>query len=238
VAPDGQATRVTYGLLNLTHRDGSADPKPLEPGRRYRVSVKLNGMAQEFPAGHRIRLSLSTSYFPLVWPAPELATLTVTTGESRLSLPVRPRRDAEDSALPAFGEPEGAESSAVTRVEPGEHHWRTSRDLETGVTTLEIKDDQGELFVEDTGTTMRSATTEWFSFQGNDVESARGETQTVRYLGRGDWQTEVRTRTVLTSTPDEFVITAQLDAYESDEIHGKRRVYSENWNREIPRLLV
>ncbi|NMD94270.1 CocE/NonD family hydrolase [Rhodococcus sp. BL-253-APC-6A1W] len=238
VAPDGQATRVTYGLLNLTHRDGSADPQPLEPGRKYRVRVKLNGMAQEFPAGHRIRLSLSTSYFPLVWPAPELATLTVTTGESRLSLPVRPRRDAEDSALPAFGEPEGAESSAVTRVEPGEHHWRTSRDLETGVTTLEIKDDQGELFVEDTGTTMRSATTEWFSFQGNDVESARGETQTVRYLGRGDWQTEVRTRTVLTSTPDEFVITAQLDAYESDEIHGKRRVYSENWNREIPRLLV
>ncbi|MBM7459893.1 CocE/NonD family hydrolase [Rhodococcus coprophilus] len=238
VAPDGQATRVTYGLLNLTHRDGSADPQPLEPGRRYRVRVKLNGMAQEFPAGHRIRLSLSTSYFPLVWPAPELATLTVTTGESRLRLPVRPPRDAEDAALPAFGEPEGAESSAVTLVEPGEHHWRTSRDLETGVTTLEIKDDRGESFVEDTGTTMRNATTEWFGFQGNDVESARGETRTVRYLGRGDWQTEVQTRTVLTSTPEDFVITAQLDAYEIDEIHGKRRVYSENWNREIPRLLV
>ncbi len=238
VAPDGQATRVTYGLLNLTHRDGSAEPKPLEPGRRYRVRVKLNGMAQEFPAGHRIRLSLSTSYFPLVWPAPELATLTVTTGESRLSLPVRPRRDADDAALPAFGEPEGAESSVVTVVEPGEHHWRTSRDLETGVTTLEIKDDRGEMLVEDTGTTMRNATTEWFGFQGNDVESVRGETQTVRYLGRGDWQTEVHTRTVLTSTPEDFVITAQLDAYEIDEIHGKRRVYSENWNREVPRQLV
>jgi predicted acyl esterase len=34
VAPDGRATRVTYGLLNLTHRDGHDEPAPLEPGRR------------------------------------------------------------------------------------------------------------------------------------------------------------------------------------------------------------
>ncbi|MEE2031812.1 CocE/NonD family hydrolase [Rhodococcus chondri] len=238
VAPDGQATRVTYGLLNLTHRDGSSDPQPLEPGRKYRVRVKLNGMAQEFPAGHRIRLSLSTSYFPLVWPAPEAATLTVTTGESCLTLPVRPRRDTEDAALLEFGEPEGAQPPSVTQLDTGEHHWRTTRDLETAVTTLEIKDDQGEFVIDDTGTAMRRATTEWFSFRGNDADSARGETQTVRYLGRDDWQTEVETRTVLTSTPEEFVVTAQLDAYEIHDVHGKRRVYSENWNRGIPRRLV
>lgn len=37
VAPDGRATRVTYGLLNLTHRDGHDEPEPLEPGKPYRV---------------------------------------------------------------------------------------------------------------------------------------------------------------------------------------------------------
>ncbi|MFD6895974.1 CocE/NonD family hydrolase [Rhodococcus sp. NPDC060086] len=239
VAPDGQATRVTYGLLNLTHRDGSADPQPLEPGRRYEVRVKLNGMAHEFPIGHRIRLSISTSYFPLVWPSPEATTLTVTTGSSRVMLPVRPRRDADDAGLRPFGEPEAAEPLSVTQIETGEHHWRTTRDLETAVTTLEIKDDQGEFVIDETGTVLRRATTEWFSFQGNDVESARGETQTVRYIGRGDWQTEVRTRTVLTSTPEDFVITAQLDAYEFDRFHDtSRRIHSENWNRTIPRRLV
>src|SRR5690606_23596646 len=31
----GEATRVTYGVLNLTHRDGSSDPRPLEPGQVY-----------------------------------------------------------------------------------------------------------------------------------------------------------------------------------------------------------
>jgi putative CocE/NonD family hydrolase len=92
VAPNGEATRVTYGLLNLTHRDGSADPQPLEPGKRYTVEVPLNGIAQVFPAGHRLRLSISTSYWPLAWPSPERATVTVHTAGSRLTVPSRPRR--------------------------------------------------------------------------------------------------------------------------------------------------
>ena len=33
VLPDGAATRISYGLLNLTHRDGHEDLKPLEPGK-------------------------------------------------------------------------------------------------------------------------------------------------------------------------------------------------------------
>ena len=35
VAPGGASTRVTYGLLNLTHRDNHEHPRPLEPGKRY-----------------------------------------------------------------------------------------------------------------------------------------------------------------------------------------------------------
>ncbi|MFW5824304.1 MAG: CocE/NonD family hydrolase, partial [Marinobacter sp.] len=33
VAPSGEATRITYGLLNLTHRDSDEEPSPLEPDR-------------------------------------------------------------------------------------------------------------------------------------------------------------------------------------------------------------
>ena len=43
---------------------------------------------------------------------------------------------------------------------------------------------------------------------------------------------------VLTSTPEEFLISAQLDAYELDPARGDPRVYSENWQRSIPRDLV
>jgi putative CocE/NonD family hydrolase len=237
VGPSGEATRVTYGILNLTHRDGSGNPQPLEPGRKYRVSIPLNGIAQSFPAGHRLRLSVSTSYWPLAWPSPEAATVTLTTGSSQLLLPVRPPRD-EDAQLRAFGEPETAEPLAVTETDPGEHHWRVSRDLATNVSVLEIANDQGAFVIEETGSHIRRATHEWYSFRWNDVNSVRGETRTLRQIRRGDWGAEVSTRTVLTSTPTEFQIDAQLDAYELDDQRGNPRVYSQNWHRAIPRDLV
>lgn len=236
VAPTGEATRVTYGLLNLTHRDGSENPAPLEPGRRYRVRLLLNGMAHAFPAGHRLRLSISNSYFPLAWPSPTPSEVTVFTGGS-LTIPVRPPRE-EDSLLREFGAPEAAPELAVTQLESGEHHWRTTRDLASGVSTLDILDDQGAFRIDETGTVVRRRTQEWFSFRGNDVNSARGETRTLRRYERDDWRTEVHTRTVLTSTPEEFVINAELDAFELDDDHGDRRVHSQSWQRRIPRDLV
>jgi putative CocE/NonD family hydrolase len=236
VAPNGEATRVTYGLLNLTHRDSSEKPEALDPGRRYRVRIELNGMGHVFPAGHRLRLSLSTSYFPLAWPSPTPAEVTVYTGGG-LHLPVRPPRP-EDAHLREFGEPEAAPELGITLLQPGEHHWRTTRDLATGVSTLDILDDQGSFRIDETGTVIRRRTQEWFSFGGNDPNSVRGETQTLRRYERDDWRTEVRTRTILTSTPEEFVINAELDAFELDDDHGDRRVHSESWQRRIPRDLV
>ncbi|MDI3331620.1 MAG: CocE/NonD family hydrolase [Micrococcus sp.] len=237
VGLNGEATRVTYGILNLTHRDGSEEPQPLEPGRKYRVTIPLNGIAQSFPAGHRLRLSVSTSYWPLVWPSPEAATVTVTTGSSELILPVRPPRQ-EDALLRPFGEPETAEPLEITQTDPGEHHWRVTRDLATNVSVLEVANDQGAFVIEETGSHVRQATHEWYSFRWNDVNSVRGETRTLRQIRRGDWGVEVSTRTVLTSTPTEFQIDAQLDAYELDDQRGNPRVYSQNWHRAIPRDLV
>ncbi len=106
------------------------------------------------------------------------------------------------------------------------------------MSTLDILDDQGSFRIDETGTVIRRRTQEWFSFGGNDPNSVRGETQTLRRYERDDWRTEVRTRTILTSTPEEFVINAELDAVELDDDHGDRRVHSESWQRRIPRDLV
>ena len=35
VAPDGASRLVSWGLLNLTHRNGHEHPEPLEPGKIY-----------------------------------------------------------------------------------------------------------------------------------------------------------------------------------------------------------
>ena len=70
----GKSWLVSYGLLNLTHRDGHEDPDPLSPGHFYDVKVKLNFAAHRFAKGNRIRVAISESLWPLVWPSPEPVT--------------------------------------------------------------------------------------------------------------------------------------------------------------------
>ncbi|WP_026186244.1 CocE/NonD family hydrolase [Thioalkalivibrio thiocyanodenitrificans] len=233
VAPDDKATRITYGLLNLTHRDSSESPQPLEPGGTYRVRVKLNDVAQTFPAGHRVRLSVSTSYWPLAWPAPQPARLRILMGASRLLLPVRKRRDEDDARI-GFPEPEGGSlSTEIRQLTPQHHNWRVIRDLAEDRSTLEVINDHGTVLLESLGLEMQRKALEWYSYRSDDFNSVRGETLWERGFRRGDWQVRTVTRTVLTSTPTEFLLHAQLDAYE-----GQRRVFSRNWDVSIPRDLV
>ncbi|MCA1790494.1 MAG: CocE/NonD family hydrolase [Thioalkalivibrio sp.] len=233
VSADDNATRVTYGMLNLTHRDSSETPQPLEPGRIYRVRVKFNDVAQSFPLGHRLRLSISTSYWPLAWPAPEPVRLRLFTGASRLRLPVRTSREAEDARI-AFAPPEGAPASTETRQLTTQHHnWRVIRDLAADESTLEVINDHGTVRLESLDLEMQRKALEWYRYQGADFNSTRGETLWERGFRRGDWRVRTVTRTVLSSTPDQFIIHAQLDAFE-----GERRVYSRNWDVSIPRDLV
>ncbi|MGY1844710.1 CocE/NonD family hydrolase [Modestobacter sp. SYSU DS0875] len=233
VAPDGRATRVTYGLLNLTHRDGHADPQPLVPGERYRVQVQMNGVAHAFAAGHRIRLSLSTSYWPLAWPSPESPRLEVTTGSSRLLLPNRPLAESDEVTLQPFEEPEGAEPITVTNVQPGEHRWQVTRDLIGYESALEVVNDLGTVRFDDIDLEVTRRAEERYSSVGDDVGSVGGETTWRLAFQRGDWLVRTVTRTVLTSTATDFCLHAELDAYEGD-----RRIVSLNWDRTVPRHLV
>ena len=232
VAPDDKATRVTYGLLNLTHRRGSEQPSALEPGQRYRVSVHMNSISQLFPTGHRLRLSLSTSYWPLAWPPPRPARLTVFTGVSALILPVREPRD-EDVGLELFETPAIASPMERTILKPADRNWRVVRDLALDESVLEVTKDEGAYRLDAIDLEVTNRTQEWYRSTNDDFGSVCGEVLSRRGLKRGDWEVRTVTRTILKSTPTEFQIQADLDAYE-----GKRRVFAKSWDKKVPRDLV
>jgi predicted acyl esterase len=132
VMPDGRSTRVCVGVLNLTHRDSHEHATALEPGKVYTATVELDDIAHHFPAGHRIAVALSTCYYPMLWPSPELATLTITCGSSTLELPVRPP-DPQDSALRAFDPAEEApDTPAIAHPDPENAKRQITRDLLSG----------------------------------------------------------------------------------------------------------
>ena len=92
VTPARASWLVSYGLLNLTHRQPGDAPSALTPGRDYDVTIELFPIAHRFKRNHRLRIALSEGLWPLAWPSPEPADLTFTLGRhSRLELPVRPQ---------------------------------------------------------------------------------------------------------------------------------------------------
>ncbi len=232
VAPDDKATRVTYGLLNLTHRTSSEYPEYLVPTQRYQVRISLNHIAQIFPKGHRLRLAISTSYWPLAWPPPEPVRLTIFTGCSTLHLPIRQQQET-DAQLNKFAAPEGAQPIQKTIIKSGHHNWRVMRDLAMDESTLEVINDQGIYRLEDIDMEVQNQVIEKYSYRADDFASVRGETQSIRGFKRNNWSVKTITKTVLTATSTHFCIFADLDAYEGD-----KRVHCQSWDQKILRDFV
>ena len=238
VAPDGASARVSYGLLNLCHRDGHAEPQPLEPGRRYRVRVRLNDIAYGFRAGHTIRLSVSTSYWPVAWPAPEPVRLTLYTGVSTLDLPVRLPR-AEDAELAPFAEPEAARKPDLTEVAAGPFKRTVTRDLTSDVSVYEVSSDGGEFDgaavtrIEDIDLTVGYTITKTFAIHEYDPATAHARIEQKSQHGRGDWSTAVEVTTDLTCDRDTFFLKARIRALDDG-----REFLVREWDETIPRKLV
>ncbi|WP_440995088.1 CocE/NonD family hydrolase [Arhodomonas sp. SL1] len=238
VAPDGASGRVSYGVLNLAHRDDHENPQPLEPGQRYRVAVRLNDMAYRFEAGHTIRVAVSTCYWPMIWPTPEPAALSVYTGVSTLELPVRPPRP-EDEVLAAFEPPERGPIPAYTVLQTAQLERGIAVDLTTDETTYTAYGDVGDVGgaalarIEDidllVGSTMRRV----FRIQEQDPLSAEAVTEQETRFERGDWAVRIHCRVRLRADTQAFRIEATLDAYENDA-----RIASREWNEVIPRQLL
>jgi hypothetical protein len=233
VAPTGVSTLVTWGLLNLAHREGHEQPTPLEPGRRYTVTVRLNGIAQAIPAGHRWRLAISPTYWPHAWPSPEPVSLTLFTGQtSQLQLPIRAPQPQDDE-LRAFGPPEHAPLLAHETLRSPARQRTVSYDLIQGVCTLVDRLDDGRRRLSTGGLEFEALSTNTYTIVENEPLSARARCDHTIKIGRAGWQTSVETVSVMSADAESFHVTNQLDAYE-----GNSRVFAKSWSFKIPRDLV
>ena len=89
-------TLVAGAGFNGAHRESAENPKPLEPGRTYPLDIEMHFTSWRFPKGHRIRLAVNNSQWPMIWPTPHPMTTTLHLGggdPSRLILPVVPEAE-------------------------------------------------------------------------------------------------------------------------------------------------
>lgn len=227
---DGSSTLITRGILNLSQRFGKSDPMPLNPDEAVSVTVKLNHVGYIVPKGHTLRLALSTSYWPIAWPSPIAATLTVTTGLGKLMLPIR-KNDAEEGVLTEFADQTSLPKLATTQLREVELQRTTRVDESTGYNVFEIIADNGKTKFEGNGIEMGSTSLQRCSIHPDQPNSATAEYEWEWEYSRGDdWKTKTFTRTVMTSDEHNFYINAQAEAWEHDE-----KVFEKFWDKTYPR---
>lgn len=227
VHPDGQSSLISHGVLNLRHRHGHEVFEDVPVDQPFDVTIKLDHCAYELPEGHQLRLALSSSYWPFVWPEAESATLTLT--EGTLSLPVR--ADQPEDAQVSFRPPRAARPRRTRQISAPETGKTITRDLASDRLVMDILDDTGLIEDLETGLTSGSRCQERFSIVEHDPISAASRFRWQRTMARGDWQVQIDAEVSLRTDVTHFLVNANLKATENGS-----EVFSKQWESKVPRL--
>lgn len=223
--------RVSYGVLNLQHRDGHEAPSPLVPGRAYDITLRLNDCAHGFAPGHTLRVALSTSYWPVVWPEQELFTLTV--HQAALVLPVRPP-DRADATLVPFEPPEQAQGVQYQDLETPMIRRELTRQGKTLVyrNVIDAREDGGPALsrLEPIDLEIGHSIVEEMRVTPGDPGSAVVEVTQEVVTRRDGWDARVRTEHRLSTEHGALVLRASVETWEHDIA-----VFSRLWETRFPR---
>ena len=208
--PDGTSALITFGVLNLTHHASHEHPTALIPGEAIEVDFALDQIAYRLPQGHRLRVAISTSYWPTIWPSPECAAVTIHSGERWTCRPGRPVAGDDEWV---FEEPVGATPWRAETLRESSYSRLTETDAETGIVTIAIDEDSGENRDLEHGLISGSWFKERFHIHPDDPLSARLSAEWEQTGGREGqmWRTHVVAE--MSSDVDAFHTTARLEAY-------------------------
>jgi uncharacterized protein len=230
VRPDGSSVMITRGILNLCHRSSHEHPEDVPTGETFDVTIRLKAIAQGVAGGSRLRVAISTSYWPWIWPSPETPTITVHTGaESWLELPVRPPR-GEDATLPAFGQPETAEPLAVQWLRERVPYVTVAHDHVSGLVEYRMSRALSGAKRLPDGLEYHDRDPIRFSIVENDPLSARVECDRTLEIRRGAWRTRIEVRSEMTADADAFTVSEMLDVFE-----GTVRCFALHRSARVPR---
>lgn len=258
VSPGGSSTLISRGVLNLSHVRGHAvgQIEPLPIGEAFEVQLSFDTTTYRLPAGHHLRLAISPSYFPLVWPAPDLVVLQIVCGSSSaLTVPVRQRTaalDAADTSLPDLGESTAAlcPGPAVTTVRPSS--FRRSVKCDADGFSVTVDGDDGRMVLPD-GTVYDETMQEKYSIETGKPLSAVAEcthdvvmAQPVPGAAETLVCSKISTVSVMRATHSSFVVENQLRAFFAGrtradgvaEVTFGDPLFERSWKHEIPRQCV
>ena len=239
VAPDGSVTQVAGAGFNGAHRNSSQTPEALEPGREYPLEIELHFTSWVFQPGHRIRVAVTNSQWPMFWPTPYAMTTSLRLGgqnATHIVLPVIPYEDrpapeflppAEPApTLPGFGSLVAADGESTTsgyaEVEGLVY------DEETGQATLVATNSSGALYPWGQGLRSQKIT---HSTNKHDPANTSVRTEYSRTVIVGERELLFEAVLDFHSDLENFYYVYTRRVFENGEL-----LHEKTWDEAIPRV--
>jgi uncharacterized protein len=228
VYPDGTSAVMTYGVLNLSHRKSHEFPEACPVGEAFRVIVKLNDFGRTIPKGHRLRIAVQNQFWFVLWPQPELSIITLTSGTSRVRLPVRPPSPRDRDVR--FAPPEISQPVSVTMLREESHSKTIADDLGTRLRTVRLNSDFGAWRIEDRQIEGSAKSTDIFIIHPEDPLTARLVSEYAWSMKSGPADVAGLARTEITADATHFHLDWKIEVSEAGRV-----VFSRERTRAIPR---
>lgn len=250
VAPSGESTLVTRGNLNLSSREGRDQVVDFPAGEWVDVEIPLTSIGYRVPAGHTLRISISTAYWPWIWPQAQNEGVTVDLAASRMVVPVRP----DFAALSAGGDPGAAEraaadvavtfdgpvqpvNAAVKYPEEGRAGVRRperliSQDVAKRETFIQVDPMYGgtRIYPDDLHYNEDAVERYWISWDDPTTARTQAEWSVELWRPEADWRASLKTLSEITCDAENFYVVSKVRCWDQDEL-----IFERDWDTTIPR---
>ncbi|AIY05436.1 peptidase S15 [Planococcus sp. PAMC 21323] len=218
LSPTGTSKLISWGQLNLTHRNSHESPEDVPVDQEFTAVVELDAIGYKVPKGHSLQLSISPTYWPHAWPTANEAELYIIKDkDTHFVLPTYNNITKKEDIIP-FEQPETA---AVMEREVLREAGRT-REINHNTVTNEwvLNDfsDEGCRRLPANGLEYGSTNKNIYRIKEGDPLSASVQCDWTLTVGREEWQTSLESVSTMTADAKKFYITSQLKALEGDKV--------------------
>ena len=229
VDENGTSTLITYGIVNLSQRDGREVCAEVEAGTAYRIQYDLNDIAHRIVKGHKLRVSVSNAMWPMAWPVADNHKLTLHLKNCRVKLP-NANLVPSDLSRVLFTQPRVTKPGGVVEQKAGSHSRTITHDLSTGKRALTLQADFGAHLIETADITVTGHSQDRFEIADDNVLTAKAEYQFGMGYQREGWNVATQGQMTVTCDKDNFLLKGELKAFEDDQ-----EIFCRSWDETIPR---
>ena len=230
VHENGDVRRISYTPINMNHDDSHQHVSPLKSSEVRAYSSDLDMVGERIAKGAKLRISISSAYFPMCWSNPEHTTISVHTKGTNLTVPVL---NNPIDAILDFAKNEGSQPNSKTQISEGNYSRIVNFNTDTGMVTTTLTDISGTSRFDDHGLELELNNTDVISILPKDPNSAKLDSVYTSKWSRGDWSCSSKTHYIMTSDKDNFYLDIKITASE-----GATEIFSDAYVSTIKRNSV